>query len=704
MAETKTIIINVDTKNTDKNLKEVNESLKDIKQSSKLASKEVKNTDKGIEDLGKSSKSSTSGLKAVGTGVKGVGNALKAAGIGLIIAAFVSLKTVFEQNQKVADFVSAAFETVSIVFNKVTEVLTNVFQSVSKSTNGFQSLGKVMSGLLTIAVTPLKLTFYAIKLAIQAAQLGWEKSVFGSGDLKTIKALKESIKETKDEIVGVGKGAVDAAIGIGKNVVGAIKEVSQFTVGAIDGISKISVKSAFEQAKASVQAQTQAEIAAAQQGLLVEQYDKQAEKLRQIRDEERNSIDDRIKANDRLKEVLENQQKAMLATADMQVTAVEFDYKKNKSIENRVALIEAQANREGVLAQIEGLRSEQLANDLALDREKIELSNAKLEAAELLSISEKKFLAEQIVDDEERLKRTIEILNEEKLIELKRLEEKVAQYKEGTQLKLDAESELNTRTQELGQELVLAETELNKVKNAKIEEQRLLKNETLLSEQELEIENLKTAYAAKLLLAKDDARLTEALIEESEKKQTEIKKKYADIEKKGSNERKKQLIQGVQDGLSIISGLSELFAGKNEAQQKKAFKIQKAANIANALIDTYKGAQSAFASTTGGILIKSLAAGVAVTAGLLNVKKIKSTQFNSTTADNSQAPTSAGGGIGGDGSPSAVTTNAPQFNVVGNTGINQLNNLNQPIQAYVVSGEMTTQQQLDRNKLATVTL
>ena len=692
MAETKTIILNVDTKNADKDLNNVNESLKDIKQSSKLASNEVKNADKGIENLGKSSEKSTSGLKAVGIGIKGVGLALKAAGIGLIIAAFVSLKTVFEQNQKVADFVSAAFETVSIVLNKVTDVLINVFESVSKSTNGFQSLGKVISGLLTIAIAPLKISFYAIKLAIEAAQLGWERSVFGSGDLKTIKALKQSIKETKDEIVGVGKGAVDAAIGVGKNVVGAIKEVSKFTVGAIDGISKISIKSAFEQAKASVQAQNQAKISAAQQGLLIEKYDKQAEKLRQIRDDERNSIDDRIKANDKLKEVLENQQKSMLAVAGMQVTAAQFDYEKNKSIENRVALIEAQANREGVLAQIEGVRSEQLANGLALDREKIELSNAKLEAARLLSISEKKFLAEQIVDDEERLKRTIEILNEEKLIELKRLKEKVAQYKEGTKLKIDAESELNKITQELGQELVLAETELNKVKNAKIEEQRLLKNQTLKTETELELIALRESYSKKIEIAKGNEQLISELILEESIKRTAIEKRGRDI-------KRKQLIQGVQDSLSIISGLSELFAGKNEAQQKKAFKIQKAANIANALIDTYRGAQSAFASTTGGIIIKSLAAGVAVTAGLLNVKKIKSTQFNSTTPDTSQAPPPSV-----QDSPSAVTANAPQFNVVGNTGINQLNNLNQPIQAYVVSGEMTTQQQLDRNKLATVTL
>jgi hypothetical protein len=48
---------------------------------------------------------------------------------------------------------------------------------------------------------------------------------------------------------------------------------------------------------------------------------------------------------------------------------------------------------------------------------------------------------------------------------------------------------------------------------------------------------------------------------------------------------------------------------------------------------------------------------------------------------------------------------APQFNVVGQSGVNQLASLGQqPIQAYVVSGQVTSQQSLDRNRLANATL
>ena len=48
---------------------------------------------------------------------------------------------------------------------------------------------------------------------------------------------------------------------------------------------------------------------------------------------------------------------------------------------------------------------------------------------------------------------------------------------------------------------------------------------------------------------------------------------------------------------------------------------------------------------------------------------------------------------------------APSFNVVGDSGINQLAQLQQaPVQAFVVSGEVTTSQALDRNRVENATL
>jgi hypothetical protein len=67
--------------------------------------------------------------------------------------------------------------------------------------------------------------------------------------------------------------------------------------------------------------QNAAVIAAAQQAKLVEQYDRAAESLRQVRDNDLLSIEDRITANNELKDVLDLQAKAMISAADLQLQA-----------------------------------------------------------------------------------------------------------------------------------------------------------------------------------------------------------------------------------------------------------------------------------------------------------------------------------------------------------------------------------------------
>ena len=162
-------------------------------------------------------------------------------------------------------------------------------------------------------------------------------------------------------------------------------------------------------------------------------------------------------------------------------------------------------------------------------------------------------------------------------------------------------------------------------------------------------------------------------------------------------------VQTTLDGLSLISDITELFGKKGEKQAKKAFQVQKAAQIAAATIETYRAAQSAYLSqflpvpdpsspVRGGI-----AAGVAVAAGIANIAKIASQKFEGGGSTGGGSDFS-GGGVGGG-------EVAPQFNVVGDAGINQLAQLQQqPTQAYVVSGEVTSAQALDRNRVTNATL
>ena len=74
--------------------------------------------------------------------------------------------------------------------------------------------------------------------------------------------------------------------------------------------------------------------------------------------------------------------------------------------------------------------------------------------------------------------------------------------------------------------------------------------------------------------------------------------------------------------------------------------------------------------------------------------------------------TNPGGGAGGAPSMSgagAGASSAPQFNVVGNSGVNQLagimaNNEQTPVKAYVVPSDVTTGQSLDRNIIRNASL
>ena len=126
----------------------------------------------------------------------------------------------------------------------------------------------------------------------------------------------------------------------------------------------------------------------------------------------------------------------------------------------------------------------------------------------------------------------------------------------------------------------------------------------------------------------------------------------------------------------------------------------KAAAVASATISTYKGAASAYADTPGGPIIKGIAASIAVASGIMSVKKILSTKL----------PERKGGSGGGAGSvpsaptfptfdPSAALDQAAEGGQGSNSitlGEQQGSTTGNVIKAYVVSSEMTGQQEADK--------
>lgn len=706
MAEKKVIELEVSSNlgNLKQQLKQAQGDVQDLSQDFVKTSNSVKDATKKTEllnDSVKSIKDTTSGaengFKKIKTAAVGVGTALKAAGIGLIISSFVALKSAFEQNQEVATTFSAVMETISIVFNKTVGAVISAAKASYEATGGFNALAKVMGGLLNIVLAPLKLTFFSLKLGIQELQLAWEKSFFGDKDPKTIKELRKNIKATEKDIVEVGKNVVKSGKDIYNNFGEAIGEVVDLGKRGIEEVSKISISAAYQQGKALVNAKNNAAIAAAQQSLLIEKYDMQAEKLRQIRDEERNSITERIKANNDLKAVLDNQEKAMLAQAALQVQAAQLEYNKAKTTENQVALLDAQANKVGVLAQIEGLRSEQLANDLALQREADELTKTRTESEITLAIEREKATNELIKDEEKKLQAQINTANKEKELQLSRLQEQIDVYKLGTQGRLDAEIAYNEAKQEIDLQIIAYEDQLSNKKKEKIAAEKAVLQELTLSEEELKLQKITAQYEADQLLYKDNKEILKALDIKYAKDKEDLENK----ELANKRERTKKGIDMAMSALSILNDAFQMSAGKSEKDQRKAFKAQKAFNLASAVTNTYLAVTGAL--TAGGNPIKLatgmqfVEAGIAAATGAIQIAKIASTQF---TGGGTPSADTGGGNV-----PTAPTMSAPQFNVVGQSGVNQLASLNQqPVQAYVVSGQVTSQQALDRNRLANATL
>ena len=194
----------------------------------------------------------------------------------------------------------------------------------------------------------------------------------------------------------------------------------------------------------------------------------------------------------------------------------------------------------------------------------------------------------------------------------------------------------------------------------------------------------------------EKAKQKEAIDKEEGKKQKALDK--------GVNDAK---LEAASASFGALGDLASAFASNNEKSQKRAFQINKAVQLAQAVISTYQGANNIFATAAANptsVLFPAqpfIMAGVAIASGLANVATIARTQFSGGAS---------GGGGGASAPPSIGGGSSPaSFNVVGNTGVNQLaeglgNQNQQPIQAFVVGSEVTTQQSLDRNKIETATI
>ena len=351
---------------------------------------------------------------------------------------------------------------------------------------------------------------------------------------------------------------------------------------------------------------------------------------------------------------------------------------------------------------------------MALQNEKMLLERNSQDTAEI----QKKIFEEERAQAHIRFMREYDdVLKNENLTgkEKKKIREQMLKEWQTTEknMKIQHDNELLRLEKEKNDKLI---EEAKRVRQAIQDEQNnfflereALENEyydSLLTEQQREENAVREKYYTLLAYAEEHGEDMTTLKLAQEAELTEIEKRFSaerkEVLKAEQEARIEAATQQVQigiDALNLIANIAEANAGEDVERQKKAFKIKKAADVAQATMDGFKAVLSTYANTPGGPVIKGIAAAVAGGFAAFQIGQIMKQEFQSPTEDTASLTNPQGGG--GD-----VIT--PEFNIVGDSGINDLASLTgadtPPVQAYVVSQDVTTAQGLDRARVENATI
>jgi len=282
------------------------------------------------------------------------------------------------------------------------------------------------------------------------------------------------------------------------------------------------------------------------------------------------------------------------------------------------------------------------------------------------------------------------------LREAGRVNDEIAQKEiETARLRFEAkklENSLSKSTKEDLDEQARLQAELINLETARLNTQKRLTAEITSALREEETERKAIENERKAAQAEKDKEEAERQAKEDarRKKKAEDDKKAADLEKKLNEDVQRAKLQAAGQTFGAIAQL----AGEGS-------KVGKAAAIAQATISAVQGTQNAFTTASASPITTLfpaypfIQAGIAAAAGLANIKSIKSTKVGTATAPS--APSATGAATGG-----RTESVPPAFNVVGASATNQLagaigGQAQQPVKAYVVSNDVTTAQELDRN-------
>ncbi len=477
-------------------------------------------------------------------------------------------------------------------------------------------------------------------------------------------------------------------------------------------------------------------------GLLIENFDKIAnvftgEIERNARytkslNKSAKAIKDNAKELDKRADDLKRNQDFEYAMAEAQgATTAELRKMKVAQAEERIELEKDSVARAENIYWLAKQRYQKLVN--------LEADEELIKKAKENAVKARETLTKEKGDLQQARQDRKDIINQNKVDEVKDRQDRIQAGKDAAkesykteQDRIKAEKDLIAKANSDADSF---ELERKKELDAKLEEianQNYLKT---LSDQEKELLAVQDKYFELETLAKGNAEALNDIEIAKLNEQNDINLKYQEIAYKQDQEAKakqkeadekaaKEKIEtekAVAETLAAIreSDLNNISAGiglvknlfeKNKKVQAAALIAESAVAIARTIISTKAANQAARATGTAGALATAGASVIAAEALVLRNNIGAGISIASQIAATAKGISALGGG----GTPPSNDNSSdgggggsfsPNFNVVGNSGVNQLAQLQQqPVQAYVVSGSVTTAQSLDRNRIENATL
>ena len=599
---------------------------------------------------------------------------------------------------------------------------SSLFGKESKIATGIQAAYSTVVGTSTGAMKAFKLALAATGIGLIVIALGLLVANFD----KVVKYVQMGI----DKFKGMGEGAkllvsvLFPIVGVVRLITAALEEM-----GVIDDdATKKAKKNAEERIKAldkdriTIEDKYNSEIrlakAAGKDTVDLEKKKRDAIllTLQALNDAEKARIQSGEATADEIKRWNDRQKEIRKVVEDGKVAVLEQEREREEKSKEIAEKAAEKANQrkdkekekekkrqEDIVKLNEGYKKQLEDLDAKTEEEKLALERSRAEAQlkNLNATSQQKLALKALYDRKE------EDLEKKKQENINAI---TAEYS-------DKLRELNAKTDQQKLELAL-------IKQQEEEDKKIAELEKL-NATEAEKKAVKDYYISLEAQTKADFDLSQ---EEKRKVDAEKRKSLAEEFNQEMIAQEERLQAAKRNTLESGLAFLTLFAGKNKAIALGILAVQKGLAIADVVTNASKSIATQTAATSaantatnafyapfgpagvipGGIQIAKNTAlgakGIALTkvsAGI-NIASILATGIQgvkSITGGEAGGGDAAGGGGG-------ASPQAPTFNVVGNSGVNQLaqtiagQGANQvPIQAYVVSGQVTTAQSLDRNRI-----